>query len=223
MRALDIKLMRDLRRIWPQSLAISLVLACGVAVLVMATGTLQSLSETRIAFYERQRFADVFVTPTRAPRSIAVEAAGIDGVAATEPGIVLPAIVDLPGMAEAATARVISLPETGRPAVNVPLLRAGRLPDPAQPYEVALSEAFAAANSLGPGADIAITLKGQRYELRVTGLVLSPEYIYAIAPGAMTPDDRHFGLIWMNETTMAEAADLEGSFNTLALALARGA
>ncbi|WP_028030557.1 ABC transporter permease [Gemmobacter nectariphilus] len=223
MRALNRKLLRDLRRIWPQSVAIALVLACGVAVLVMATGTLQSLSETRAAFYERQRFADVFATLTRAPKAIADEAAGIEGVAAVEAGIVLPAIVDLPGMTEAATARVMSLPEAGQPALNLPLLRSGRLPDPARPDEVALSEAFATASRLGPGEAIAITLSGQRHELRVTGLVLSPEYVYAIAPGSMTPDDRHFGLIWMNEAAMAESADLQGAFNTLALGLARGA
>ncbi|MFN7001757.1 MAG: hypothetical protein ACK4ST_17295, partial [Elioraea tepidiphila] len=38
MRALDRKLVRDLRAIWAQGLAIALVLACGIAVLVLATG-----------------------------------------------------------------------------------------------------------------------------------------------------------------------------------------
>ena len=60
MTALDAKLLRDLRRIWAQSLAMALVLACGVMVQVMATGTQRSLTETRDTFYERNRFADVF-------------------------------------------------------------------------------------------------------------------------------------------------------------------
>ena len=40
MAALDTKLLRDLRRTWAQSLAIALVVAGGVASLVMAVGSL---------------------------------------------------------------------------------------------------------------------------------------------------------------------------------------
>jgi putative ABC transport system permease protein len=42
MRALDLKLLRDLRRLWAQALAISLVVAGGVATLVMAVGSYRS-------------------------------------------------------------------------------------------------------------------------------------------------------------------------------------
>jgi putative ABC transport system permease protein len=57
---LDKKLLRDVARLWAQALAISLVIAGGVATLVMAVGSFRSLDETRIAYYERYRFADVF-------------------------------------------------------------------------------------------------------------------------------------------------------------------
>ncbi len=68
MSALDIKLLRDVRRLWAQSLAIALVVAGGVASLVMAVGSFNSLEETRIAYHERMQFADVFATAKRAPR-----------------------------------------------------------------------------------------------------------------------------------------------------------
>lgn len=223
MRALDAKLLRDLRRIWAQGLAIALVLACGLMVLVMANGTLLSLTETRAAFYDRQRFADVFAGVTRAPRSLLDQVAAIDGVAQAEARIVAPAVLDLDGMVEPATARVLSLPATGLPALNLPLLRAGRMPDPQHADEVLLSEPFAQANALSPGDRLRLTLMGQKREVRVAGLVLSPEFIYAIAPGQMMPDDRHFGLIWMNEAAMAAATDMDGAFNDLSLGLSRGA
>ena len=47
MQALDKKLLRDFARLWKQALAIALVLACGVAILLMALGTYKSLSDTR--------------------------------------------------------------------------------------------------------------------------------------------------------------------------------
>ena len=223
MRALDRKVLRDLRAIWAQGLAIALVLACGVMVMVLSTGTQRSLTETRNAYYERHRFADVFASATRAPRGLLPRIAAIDGVAQVEARIVFTAMLDLEGMVEPASARVISLPALGDPPLNLPLLRAGRLPDPLQPDEVALSEPFAQANGLRPGDRFRAVLNGQLRELVVTGHLLSPEYIYTIGPGAMMPDDRHFGLIWMREPAAAAASDLDGAFNDLTLSLSRGA
>ena len=223
MRALDRKVLRDLRAIWAQVLAIALVLACGVMVLVLSTGTQRSLTETRDAYYERHRFADVFASATRAPQGLLTRIAAIDGVAQVEARIVFTAMLDLEGMTEPASARVISLPALGEPALNLPLLRAGRLPDPLQPDEVALSEPFAQANGLRPGDRFRAVLNGRLRDLVVTGHLLSPEYIYTIGPGAMMPDDRHFGLIWMREPAAAAATDLEGAFNDLTLSLSRGA
>ena len=69
MRALDRKLLRDLRRLWAQALAIALVVAGGVATLLLAVGSHRSLDETRNAYYERHRFADIFATVRRAPKA----------------------------------------------------------------------------------------------------------------------------------------------------------
>ena len=223
MRALDRKVLRDLRAIWAQCLAIAMVLACGVMVMVLSTGTQRSLTETRDAYYERHRFADIFAGATRAPRGLLTEIAAIDGVAQAEARIVFTAMLDLEGMQEPASARVISLPALGEPILNLPLLREGRLPDPLQPDEVALSEPFAQANGLQPGARFRAVLNGRMRELVVTGHLLSPEYIYTLGPAAMMPDDVHFGLIWMREPAAAAATDLEGAFNDLTLGLSRGA
>ena len=206
MRALDRKVLRDLRTIWAQALAIALVLSCGVMVLVLSTGTQRSLTETRDAYYERHRFADVFASATRVPLGLLPRIAAIDGVAQVEARIVFTAMLDLEGMAEPASARVISLPALGEPALNLPLLRSGRLPDPLQPDEVALSEPFAQANGLQPGDRFRAVLNGRLRTLVVTGHLLTPEYIYTIGPGAM----------------MA-ASDLDGAFNDLTLSLSRGA
>ena len=78
MEAIDIKLLRDFQRLWLQALAIALVLACGVAILLTSVGLSVALSETRNAYYERNRFADVFVHATRAPVSLISEAARIE-------------------------------------------------------------------------------------------------------------------------------------------------
>jgi len=222
-RALDRKMLRDLRRIWAQTLAIALVLACGIMLMVGAQGTQRSLEQSRAAYYERYRFADVFAQATRAPRALLAEVAAIDGVALVEGRIRFHAVLDIAGMEEPATAQVLSLPADGAPILNVPLLRTGRMPNPLRPEEVLINEPLGQAHGLTPGSGFRGILDGQMRELTVTGWVLSPEFVYTIAPGAIMPDDRRFGLIWMNEAAAASATGMQGAMNDIALTLTRGA
>src|SRR3712207_4285400 len=99
MRALDRKLLRDLWRIRGQALAIALVIGCGVATVVMSFSALRSLDETRIAYYERYRFAEVFVQLTRAPEGLADRIRALPGVARAETRIVKAGTLAMPGVA----------------------------------------------------------------------------------------------------------------------------
>src|SRR3989304_5911908 len=102
MRVLDIKLFRDLRRLWAQALAIAFVIAGGIATLVLAVGSYRSLDETRIAYYERYRFADVFALVRRAPKALVDRIAEIPGVAAVDVRIAKLALLDIPNFREPA-------------------------------------------------------------------------------------------------------------------------
>ena len=221
--ALDRKLLRDLRRIWAQSLAIALVMACGVMIMVLSYASLHTLMETRDAYYERNRFADVFVGARRVPIEIADEIARLDGVGTVDTRIAEYVVLDMPEMMEPAMARLISLPRFGAPVLTVPKLRGGQIPAPLDPDEVAVSEPFANAHGLRPGDTFRAILGGRMRELRVSGTMLSPEYLYTMGPASLFPDDRRFGIIWMNHEAAAAAFDLDGAFNDLALSLTPGA
>jgi putative ABC transport system permease protein len=222
MTALDRKLLRDFRRLWAQALAIALVLACGVAILLTTFGTFVSLEETRSAYYERNRFADVFADARRAPLWLMQEVRAIEGVRAADARIAQFAVLDVPGRQETVTARLLSLPASGPPRLNRPVLRDGRLPAPGAVDEVAVNAPFAAANGLRPGDRFHANLDGHRRALTLTGTVLSPEFIYTIGPGALMPDNETFGVLWMPEAALAAAFDMEGAFNALAVTLGRG-
>ena len=130
MDALDRKLLRDARRLWAQFLAIALVLAAGVAVLLMSFGMSRALDETRNTYYERNRFADIFTDARSVPKSVLSLIADIEGVSALEARVTTYATLDIPGKADATVAYMTSLPP-GEPALNVPLLQRGSWPDPA--------------------------------------------------------------------------------------------
>ncbi|MCL4766666.1 MAG: FtsX-like permease family protein [Hyphomicrobiaceae bacterium] len=222
MSALDRKLLRDLMRLWPQALAIALVVASGVATLILGIGTRRSLDETRTAYYEQYEFADVFAELTRAPKPVARSLEEIAGVRSVELRIRRFALLDLEQREEPATGLAISLPEH-RPAVlNRLYLRQGRLPDPSRAGEVTVNEPFAKANGLGIGSQFSAVLGGTKRTLTVVGVALSPEFVYALGPGDLMPDNRRFGVLWMSEKSLAGIFDLEGAFNAVELKLLPG-
>ena len=223
MSVLDRKLLRDLWRLKAQVLAIALVMAAGVMTLVLGLGTYQSLDETRTAYYERQRFADVFATARRAPERLRNEIAEIPGVAAVETRIMDAAVLDIEGMAEPASAQLVSLPDDGAPLLNRLYMRNGRMPDPAHPDEVVVNEAFANAHRFDLGDRFPAVVNGRRRNLEIVGIALSPEFIYTIAPGALMPDNRRFAILWMSRRALESAFDLDGAFSALSVKLLVGA
>ena len=225
MAPLHRKVLRDLRRLWAQALAIALVLAAGGATLILGQGAVASLSDTRARYYAENRFADLFADVSRAPMAILAEVAALDGVLEAEARIVKFARPDLPDMAEPGALLVVSLPGsgTGNGGLNRLHLRQGRLPDPQSPHEVVVSADFAAAHRMRPGTVFDLVLNGKPLAVTVTGVALSPEFIYALAPGEMMPDPRRFGMVWMPQAPLAAAFDLEGAFSNLIVQLAPGA
>jgi putative ABC transport system permease protein len=216
-------LWRDLWHLRGQVIAAALVVGCGVAAFVSMRATYESLLRARDDYYQAFRFADVFVSLKRAPLSIATRIAEIPGVAQVRTRVVLQVTLDVPGLAEPASGRLVSIPERPRPMLNDLSLRAGRYVEPGRDDEVIASEAFAVANDLKVGDSLGAVMNGRWKRLRIVGVALSPEYIYEVGAGTIFPDNRRFGVLWMGETTLASAYNMEGAFNDVALALAAGA
>ena len=198
--ALDRKLLRDLWEMRGQALAIAAVVAAGVAMFVTYLSNFDSLQRTRDGLL-RARSA----SPTSSPRSSARRRALEARIAAhprrasrVETRVVADVTLDVPGPGRAGH-RPADLDARARPAAaerrvpaRGPLARARRGPTrcwPARssPRPTASSPATASARSS--------TAAGAR--LTIVGIALSPEYVYAIRPGEIIPDDRRFGMLWM--------------------------
>ncbi|WP_205927703.1 ABC transporter permease [Rhizobium terricola] len=222
MSMLDRKLYRDVIRLWAQVLAVALVMACGVMTIIIAIGSYRSLEETRSVFYDRYRFANLFVEANRAPLHLRDRIAAIEGVGGLELRIVEYVLLDMQGMAEPATGVAVSLPDEGQPSVNRLYIRSGRLPEPGRPQEAAVLESFAKAHRLTEGSRFSAVMNGRKQVLTVTGIVLSPEYIYTIGPGDMVPDPRRFGVFYMSRDALEGIFDMGDSFNNAVLMTLRG-
>jgi putative ABC transport system permease protein len=219
LRALDRKLLRDVWMMKGQALAIATVIGAGVTMYVTYLSNFDSLQRTRAVYYEQARFADVFASLTRAPARLAEQIGAIAGVRTVETRVVADVTLDVPGMAEPAVARLISLPLRGGPRLNSVYLRRGRWIDAVRSDEVLASEMFCEEHGLEPGDRVSVVINGRRRPLTIVGVALSPEYVYAIRPGEMFPDARRFGVFWMARPALASAFNMEGGFNDVSLEL----
>jgi len=219
LRPVDIKLLRDLWRMRGQALAIAMVAMCGVATLVTMRGGYEALLDAQHTYYEHYRFADVFAHVKNAPLTLLERVREIPGISDADGRVVFDASLDVPGLDEPASGRLVSLPETPGTGLNRVHLRSGRLPEPGNRLEVLVSEAFSAANRLHPGDSLSAIINGRKERLHIVGIGISPEYVTEIR-GNSFPDNRRFGVMWMAREALAATLNMRDSFNDVAVVLA---
>jgi len=230
MKALDRKLLRDLKLMWSQALTIALVVASGIGGFVTTLSAVDSLALARDRFYAEGRFADVFAGVKRAPAALADTLRVLPGVADVQTSTEMLVRIELPGTSDPITGQLIGIDRRHPPRMNRITLRSGHAddasmspgrpqPDGALPAWV--SEAFAVAHGLQPGARLQALINGKQRTLVMAGVALSPEYIFAGLWGM--PDQRGFGVFWVDNEALAAAYDMEGAFNRVAVKLAPGA
>ncbi len=223
MSPLNHKLLRDLWRIKGQAGAIALVVAVGVSLLVMMSGMLSSLQDTRETYYERYRLAEVFAPVTRAPLNVLEQVAQISGVASVQGRIIGGALVDMPGQALPVRASALSVPRYQASRLNDFYLKHGRALDPARTDEVIVLDSFAQAHDLQLDDTLSATMNGARRSFRIVGFAMAPEFLFTTAPGEFVPDDARFAVLWLNEDALAAAFDMKGAFNEALLSMERNA
>ena len=206
-----------------QAIAIALVIASGVATFIMSISMMQSLKLTQTTFYKDYRFAEVFASLKRVPESLRLRIQEIPGVDRVETRVFAAANIDIPHFSDPATGHIISIRDSGEPLLNNLYIRQGRLPEPFRENEVVIGESFAEAHKFKPGDEFGVIINGRRRNLTIVGIVLSPEHIYQMPPGAIFPDFERYGVMWMGRTPISTAYDMEGAFNDITLTLSSGA
>lgn len=223
MKSIDRKMLRDLRGMWGQALAIAFVIVSGVATFVAMTATMDSLQRTLDTYYADYRFADAFASVRRAPERLHERLRRVPGVGQVQTRVVAAVNLEVPGFDEPVTGQIVSIPENGQPVLNRLFLREGRLVRPGREDEVVLNEAFAEVHGLVPGSTFTAIINGRRKTLTVVGIGLSPEHLMQVQPGAIFPDPQRFGVMWMGREALAAAYDMQGAFNNATVSLAPGA
>lgn len=221
--ALTVKLFREIKHLRGQFVAIILVIGCGIGTYVMSRSMHASLRLTQQAYYEQGRYADVFVGVHRAPQALLPAISAIDGVAVAEARTVTSVQVDVPGLAEPASATLVSMP-TARPMLlnDVHLVSGRRVAEGAFD-EVLLYAPFAEANLLTVGDSVSVVLNGKWRRCVVVGTAISPEFVIVMNPGTLMLDSKRVGVMWMSEESVQAAFDMRGAWNSVVVRTYPGA
>lgn len=222
MHALQIKLWRNLWAMKAQGSAIALVVALGVAMMIMSLVALDSLRLTQQQVYQQQFFAQLFVSLKRAPESLADRLRELPGVGLVETRVQAPVNLQMPEFGEPVPGLMLSIGDGEQPQLNRLFLREGSLPEAGRADEILLGEAFAEAHGLQVGDRLEVVINGRYQRLRISGIALSPEFIYHIRPGELFPDFSRYAILWMNRSAVAAAFGMEGAFNNAVFSLAPG-
>ena len=225
MKALNLKLLRDLRRMWSQVLTIALVVASGVGGFLTSLSAVDSLAGARDSYYAEGRFADVFANVKRAPAALAPALGELPGVAEVQTGVEALVRVEVPGSDDPVIGQLVGLDLNTPPRMNRVTLSAGQPLPPGTASDGAIpalvSEGFANARGLKFGDTLGALVNGRQRQLRIVGTALSPEHVFAGLWG--TPDQRGYGIFWVDREVLEAAFDLRGAFNRVSLRLAPGA
>ncbi|MFT3954182.1 MAG: ABC transporter permease [Piscinibacter sp.] len=227
MKALDRKLLRDLRLMWSQALTIALVVASGIGGFITSLSAVDSLALARDQFYADAHFADLFGSVKRAPDALAAQLAAQPGVAEVQTTVEQMVRVELPDVSDPIVGQLIGMDPRRPASLNRVTLASGRaLSADGQrrgdgALEVLVSEGFAQARGLKPGATVKALVNGRQRTLLIVGTALSPEFVFAGLWGM--PDLRGFGIFWVDHEALAAAYDMNGAFNRIAIRLAPGA
>jgi putative ABC transport system permease protein len=228
MRALDRKVLRDLRLMWSQALTIALVVASGIAGLITTLSAVDSLALARDQFYADGYFADVFAGVKRAPDSLIERFSEIPGVADVQTTIEQRVRIEIEGVGDPMIGQLIGVDRHSAQSLNQIVIRRGQAIDTTSDtnrssgtLDVVVSEGFAATRRLQEGSLLTALINGKQRQLRIVGTAVSPEYIFASMSGM--PDVRGFGVFWVDQEALASAYDMKGAFNRVALKLSPNA
>lgn len=215
MRTLNRKLFRDLWSLRAQTLTTGILIACGVALLVASWSAYQSLETARDTYYRDYNFADVFAELKNGSTQSLRQISDLPGVQGVVSRVSADGLVTIATSREPAVGRFLSIPSGTQPRLNRLHIRTGRLPMDATETEIVVHEGFAQAHRIEIGNHFEIIVRGQSERVRVVGVGLSPEYVYALSSAAPLPDDLHFGVFWMTEKSLQRLLKVADGFNSL--------
>ncbi|MCC6497009.1 MAG: FtsX-like permease family protein [Propionibacteriaceae bacterium] len=197
MRMLLLKMWRDVLAHKGQFAGLIVVVGLGISTFVAFQAGYLDLTESVERANRELRFADFSISVSDTARIKVAAVAALPGVVAAEGRLVQDVSLEVDEQSnQTAVARVVGLPNTGRPVVNDLLLLSGGWPRRGG-AEAILHTKFAQETGTKPGTELTILMGRQHKHVRVVGIAASAEYMYAVPEKGALPSPREFAVLFM--------------------------
>ena len=207
MRKLFKKLLRDIISSKGQFISIILVIATGVGFFAGLFIFMGSLTRNLDSFYQQTNMANVWAVYGGIDQNGIDRIKQINGVTDAQGRLMLDGVSANSSSSKEFIVYTLPTINSQDMTINTPQLTDGTLPT--SPDECILCQPTAQANGIKTGDTLDVSLGGKDYNLKVSGLFLSPEYVFQVKDASVAiPDYKNFGVIFL-PASMAGA--LEGN------------
>ena len=212
---LNRKLRRDLQYSWRMLLAVTAIIAVGIACFIGMMSSSRNLEAAKSQYYSSCRMADFWIDLKKAPVEEVRRRARVDGLSEIRDRLQFKVIANLPEVDEPVSALMLSLPGDGAPVLNDIVMRRGSSFTNDRVNEVIVAEKFAKARGIDPGDRLEIVMNERSEELIVVGTAISAEFVYLTSPGSLVDDPKNFGLFWAKRSFLEDAFGFVGACNSV--------
>ncbi len=216
------KLLRDLKDNKAAYIACVVVIGIGLMVFTFSAIVLENLQAAKDDFYRDYNFADGFIRVRGIPDAEINRIKQIEGVAYLEGRLVKDVRVLLPGKDESIFLRLVSTVPGEREGLNRVQMLKGEEPD-GRSRDLVVAPDFFAANELNLGDILPVIAAGHIYDLRISGVGQSPEFVYALRTAQdIYPNPETFGIAHVPLSVMRSIFQEGESYNDLVFSLNPG-
>jgi len=220
MKKINLKLWRDIAKQKWQFTALVLIILLGVLSYSAMMGMIDDVVASLEGTLDELHFQDFVITfEDVVPDSLARTVAGLDNVQTVTGRLVMDTGLYLDEDTQV-HARLIGMPTAAQPAVNQLDLNQGRYLQAGDGLAAVLDHSFADAHDYGPGTILHPIVNGERLNVEVVGVSVSPEYLMPVSSiENMMPSPSGFAILFMPQEELQQLFGAEGAINELNILL----
>lgn len=214
MKKLDIRLLRMIRHSKGQFISVTVIVAVALCIYVLFSVTNINIKNAVAHYYKTTNINDLVIKVMKVPQGAVDELADIPGISQVQGRVSVDVPLRVEDKDEKVTIRIVSIPGNGGMINRLYPENVNRstLGDD----NVILLEQFAKARGVSPGDVITPNINGRTYELRVSGIASSSEYIYLMEnEQSLLPANEKFGVGYVSEAFAQSTLGYKGSYNEI--------
>ncbi|HEX3029718.1 MAG TPA: FtsX-like permease family protein [Clostridia bacterium] len=215
MKTLNRMLLREIIKNKGQFIAAAAVVFVGIALFAGSYMSYKNLGNSMNYYYKTYNFLDYYAEAQKISPQAVKQVENLKGVKNAIGRISQEVGADM-GNDKRVMLRLVSLPDDKQPDINKVLLVSGDYLSAKTNNVCLLNKIFANYYKLKKGDSIKTVINKKIFEFKISGIVESPEFIYAIkSPASVLPSEDDYGIIFIKESVARNIFGYGDSCNQL--------